>query len=590
MIPNTRRQLRVLHREFLFRIVDRELLSSHARGDMSKLLLQIVSLLIFISLLFTLPAVLVKPPAAPDARLLFAWNYVHTLIAITMAVVGLFGVLSWNSMFPDRLDVFVLAPLPVRTRVVFAAKVTAVSTALGVTVLALHLAAGLIWPLWLNSFTSGLPIPGSTTGAVAAGDGAVVGVVRLLIAYWLAMIAAGLFVFGVITSIQGCVSSLLPRRHFLRVSGLLQLAAFVFIVIVVCVQPMRMTPAMLATLQDPSRQAVLAGLPSLWFFGLFHQLSGSTALAPLAARAWAAMGVVMLTTTMAYALSYTRTLRRIAEEPAIAPGGRLVSWLPRFGKALQTAIVHFSIRSLLRSPQHRVILAFYLGIGGAFGIALIGMRIVWSGRTTATAPALDRLALMLIFSNIMLLIFAVLGTRVAFALPIDLRANWIFRVTPVPGGPACLAARRRALLALSVGPVWIVSAGLSLWVWPWQAALGQLVVLALLGLILAEIALFGAQKIPFTCSYLPGKSNVHASFWVGMMFLSIALKLFSDYERRALERLDVYAMLVGALVLALIVIRWWMGTLVSSADAPPEFEELEARPVALDVWDSRLAR
>ena len=46
------RQVRVLHREFLFRIVDRELLSTHAQGDMSKLLLQFAALLIFVSLIF----------------------------------------------------------------------------------------------------------------------------------------------------------------------------------------------------------------------------------------------------------------------------------------------------------------------------------------------------------------------------------------------------------------------------------------------------------------------------------------------------------------------------------------------------------
>jgi hypothetical protein len=33
----TKKQFRVLYREFLFRIVDRELLSTYARGDMSQL-------------------------------------------------------------------------------------------------------------------------------------------------------------------------------------------------------------------------------------------------------------------------------------------------------------------------------------------------------------------------------------------------------------------------------------------------------------------------------------------------------------------------------------------------------------------------
>ena len=55
-----------------------------------------------------------------------------------------------------------------------------------------------------------------------------------------------------------------------------------------------------------------------------------------------------------------------------------------------------------------------------------------------------------------------LGDRYAhqFAMPLDLRANWIFRITPVRGGANCLAARRRALLTIGVLPIWIGLAAL----------------------------------------------------------------------------------------------------------------------------------
>ncbi len=51
---NERLQFRVLYREFLFRMVDLELLSAEARGDMSKLFGQFASLLIFVSLGLTI--------------------------------------------------------------------------------------------------------------------------------------------------------------------------------------------------------------------------------------------------------------------------------------------------------------------------------------------------------------------------------------------------------------------------------------------------------------------------------------------------------------------------------------------------------
>ena len=52
-------------------------------------------------------------------RVLFGWSGEHFLIETTMLVVGLFAVLSWDSTFPDKRDVMVLAPLPIRSKTLF---------------------------------------------------------------------------------------------------------------------------------------------------------------------------------------------------------------------------------------------------------------------------------------------------------------------------------------------------------------------------------------------------------------------------------------------------------------------------------------
>ena len=145
-LPMMKQQFRVLYREFLFRMVDLELLSSHAQGDMSRLFGQFASLLIFLSLLFTAPALGMSGSRAAA----MAGRFEHFLIATTMLVVGLFAVLSWDASFPDRRDVLVLAPLPVRARTIFLAKVAGVAASLGLTVLVLHSVTGLVWPLALN--------------------------------------------------------------------------------------------------------------------------------------------------------------------------------------------------------------------------------------------------------------------------------------------------------------------------------------------------------------------------------------------------------------------------------------------------------
>src|SRR5205807_7115516 len=120
------------------------------------------------------------------------------------------------------------------------------------------------------------------------------------------------------------------------------------------------------------------------------------------------------------------------EEPDIAPGSRGASWLPRFGNPVQTAIGQFTVRTLARSRQHRMILAFYLGIG--FALTLFLLKAPAMKPQLPDAPATDpwRAAnTPLLAVSIMMMALALVGTRVVFALPLDLRANWIFRITGV---------------------------------------------------------------------------------------------------------------------------------------------------------------
>ena len=100
----SRLQFRVLYREFLFRVVDLELLAQD--GDPSKLLGQFAGLLIFCSLWLTPVAGLAGSAAGhnPMLGMMLRWVAQHFLIATTMLTVGLFAVMSWESTFPDRRD------------------------------------------------------------------------------------------------------------------------------------------------------------------------------------------------------------------------------------------------------------------------------------------------------------------------------------------------------------------------------------------------------------------------------------------------------------------------------------------------------
>ena len=563
------RQFRVLYRDFLFRIVDRELLSTYAKGDVSQLLLQLVALLAFLSVCFSVPVLALNSTVPAQARLMFVWSIEHFLIATTMLVVGMFSVLSWDSMFPSHRDMLVLGPLPIRAHTILLAKLAAVATTLSLAVLTLHVVAGVVWPLALNA-----------TGGVGSG-------LRLLAAYWATMFTAGVFMFGVAISVQGLAASLLPRRHFLRISSFLQLGLFCIIVGVYFLQPMAVRPG---TILAAHQRGLLASSPSYWFLGLFQDLSGSPALAPLAHRAWVGLGAVVLGTGTAYALSHLRTLRRIAEEPDIALAVARVRWLPTFGDAQQTAVVQFSVRTLFRSAPHRVILAFYWGMG--FALAIIFLKTPRGQQLAGDVGAgtwYDT-SVPLLVSSVVMMGCAVLAARLAFAMPRDLQANWIFRSVPVRGGPRFVTACRRALIAVSVAPVCIVSAVLFLWIWPWRPAVGHVVALALFGVILVEVCLSGARKIPFTCSYLPGKSRVHVAVYVAVVLLFPLTIVATTFERDALQDPLRYAAILSVLGTAWIVV--WARTvwLENATGAQPEFEDEPAGGLQmLELWDTRFA-
>jgi hypothetical protein len=184
--------------------------------------------------------------------------------------------------------------------------------------------------------------------------------------------------------------------------------------------------------------------------------------------------------------------------------------------------------------------------------------------------------------------FAVLAARLAFAMPRDLQANWIFRIVPIRGGPRYVTARRRALTVVSAAPVWIASAAVFAWMWPWRPAVGHLVALSLLGATLVEVCLSGPQKIPFTCSYLPGRSRLHIAVYVaGVLILPVTI-VAATFERDALQDPIRYAAMLGVLGIAWIVARCRTAWLGNASGAQPEFEDEPAgRVLTLDLWESR---
>jgi hypothetical protein len=541
-LPLEQAQFRILFREFLLRIVDIDILPSP--GDALKLMGQIAALLAAFNALFAMSVRRFAEMEAPlEKKLAAAWGLESFLIATTMLVVGLLAVMAWDNAFPDRRDVLVLAPLPVRPRTILWAKLAALGCAFAVAVLAVNIFTGFSFPMILGGIHGGR--------------------LRWLGAWWLTAFAAGAFVMGTLLTLQGMVATLLPRRYGMRVSGFLQLGSFIALLAGYFLQP---------PLQIDS---IAAGwLPSFWFLGLLTVLNGSSAwaapvVATLATKALVAVSVALAGAVLSLLLAYRSMARKMVEEPDIVASAGSAWEVPWPAEPLRRAILHFSWRSLARSRQMRLIFALYAG----FGLAL-AMTSVKRGKWGEGSESL-------LGASIVLLLAMGVGARVVFAMPLHLKANWIFRITELQPGPSYLRAIRLSFFLIATASPVLLATALLLAIWPLQPVLGHALVLTLIAWVLGEFCLKAFSKIPFTCSYLPGQSGLHVRAGAFALVLIAVTEVFTKAERYALGNLRGYLWVCGFLGVLGAWAAWKTRTAAAESLRYEEVEESEVQPLML---------
>lgn len=547
-------QYRVLFHQFLLRVIDLEALSIEA--DVPRFLGQFAGVLMMISMVQAMGTFMFPPP--PEMH----WHVEQSAISRMMLVIGLLAVLTWDNTFPDRRDAMILGPLPVKPGTILVAKITASASLLGIAILALNFASS---------------VPRSLVFGGAAGYP---GILRFFLSYWCTMVAASAFLYGAVLTIQGTTAWLLPRRLFLRLSALLQLAAFGILLVAYFLAPSVDTPAQLGTL---SSRSPMAASPVTLFFALLNQCNGSlpAGAAWLAHRAWMALASAIAGATISLLICYLRTMRKTVEEPDLVPAGHAIRWIPKLGGSIQTAVLLFTLRSLRRSRQHRVVLALFLSIALAFALHLVRQSPPWG----STTPMSTDFAI----STLWVLVFSVLAFRAVFPLPISLTANWVLRITQLRPPQRYITAVWRSLLLLAVLPAWLAALALSLPYRPFPQTAAHLAVLLALGLIFADLSLVGFYKIPFTCSYIPGKSNFQYLFWTGLGAFLLLLVFMLQIEYPALHNPRKSAYLLMVLGAAAVGVRIYNHVQAKSAvlyfEEPPDevlikLGLLEAQPPA----------
>jgi hypothetical protein len=413
-------------------------------------------------------------------------------ITMTMTAIGLVALVIWDGVFPDRRDARILTSLPVPHRVLVSARLLALMALCGLFLLGINTAPTVIY--------------GSTFGAFGGATGAI----RGLLAHFVATTLAGIFVFTTLVALQGIALNVGGRGLADRLSLVMQLGFILILLQMIFFLP-RTGPLVLAGLD----RGWIRALPSVWFLALYDVVGGKPAPGTID-LAMVALGATAITSTLALALfvgTHARLAKRALETPAIEGRFQIVArtlgGVMRFlgGRGVSKAAFDFTLRTLGRARSHRLLMAMYVGAALAFIASALVPVMIRGGLAGMRDPTIELLS-----APFFLSFFSLVGMRVAMAIPVEPKANWVVRLSEPANRASAVDGVRKAMLALGVVPSVILAGAGGLLLWSAPVAVLHASVAAMIGWLLSELLLMHFPKLPFTCTYFPGTSKV-GTFW-----------------------------------------------------------------------------
>ncbi|MCX6629456.1 MAG: ADOP family duplicated permease [Candidatus Solibacter sp.] len=476
-----------------------------------------------------------------------------SLVALVMAMTALLTLLQWQSLFPSLRDYMALAGFPVSARQIFVAKFAALV---------------LLFAAFVLSLTG--PLAGFFGVAIRGHwqenpSGQILGV-----ATFAALAGSGFSVFFSLLAVQGLLLNFVPSRWFQRVSLFVQASLFI---------------ATVGALPLMGRQpASAAWWPPFWFIRLWESIVVGRASAR---PAFLAVVLPPAIAILAYLLSYHRYRKLLLEAPPARAGGHwsglgsrvLELWIrdPR-----EQAAFAFTWKTLSRSRIHRLLL-----------LAFAGLALGWVVEAALSAQPVSlrdegMYGLMAVASPLGLAVLMILALRYLFSLPVTLQANWMFQTCDQEGRGAWLAAVERFVMTCGIAPVYLASLPASIAILGWVRGLGVSALGALVALLCFERLFRHWCKLPFTCSYIPGKQAV----WMLLFRYSMGMIYFAAIPPMLLAASGELAAFLALFTgLALFWRRWrrvrqaqWAEAAMLWEEAPEaDLQALHLRPLEQDA-------
>lgn len=409
----------------------------------------------------------------------------YFFIVLSMTVSGAVAVWRWDAIFPDRRDYMNLVHLPISTRMIFLANLTAVLFLVVLVAIDVNAASCILFP-----------------AVVGATQSQFLFFLKFAAVHAVAVLLASIFSLLVVFSLLGLSMALLPPRAFKRASGYVRGIALLYLIALLSTS--FAVPELLRQLRSTVPVWTWL-LPSSWFVGMCQSWRGRASPALVTLGHFILPGTIAaaIIAICAYAIGYRRHFLRIAElseansagEPS--PLSRLYAFLD--GLVLRTSFqragFRFVWKTLFRSEAHRLLLTGVAGLAAVLASQELMNAVEVTKSTREAALSTEALSIPYILSFLI-----IIGMRAVFEIPAELPSNWIFRLMVDPDHQECESLARTVIL-LTVFP-WVVLGMLPLYLHITGPVIALLHMCLVLGwsLLLTNAVLIRFRKIPFTCT------------------------------------------------------------------------------------------
>jgi len=461
----------------------------------------------------------------------------YFFLVLSMTVTGAVAVWRWDAIFPDRRDYMNLVPLPISTRTIFFANLVAVLFLVGLIAVDVNAASCILFPM-----------------VVGATQTKFLFFLKFAMVHAVGVVLASVFAFFAVFSVLGLLMAVLPARAFKRFSTYIRGIVVVYLVALLCTS--FAVPNSLRRAGPVPAWTYL--MPSCWFLGLCQSLRGRAGpgLMELSRLALPGVAAVVAIALCAYAVGYQRHFVRIAEiADATATARNPRTW--RLGTLrdrlvlrtpFQRGCFRFVYRTLLRSEAHRLVLT---AIGGlSLVLASQALMDAFANAKSWRQAALSANALSIPF---IISFLVVVGLRLVFEIPAELRSNWIFQLMLDRDGEECEPLARKVILTLLLPGLLAITFPVYVDLEGWRVACLHTLLVTTWTVLLTNVVLIRFRKLPFTCTLPLFKQHSFVTLLsVGFGFLLYATST-PEFEASALAE---PARMIGLIPVA--AVAWYI--------------------------------